>query len=381
MAIFGRQMARRRLRNAVREPLTIPAFSSAIDCSAWVLGGVWPPELATVTARTATLAEYLEADLQRIANSANSKLQEISRTGLVGADRAAAETRVIGGARAFAVLRVESTVRQLRPEALGPSPTAAASAAAPLSRPSSSPPPPPSPPPSPPRRPPPIAATRADHPTSPGSVRAAEEAPESGERRLHRLLEFVARQEPGLRWAVGAGRDGSVLLVTDIAHGWIPSRIELPGGVQLLKPGRRDGNLTALLGDVTGATTYTPGDRLGWGGESGRIEPSRGPRSLPMIDGVGRLLTEAVQGRAALSQVANTLTKAEPRGTGLADGELDLLRVRLDTTRYRLLAQYPQVDEVLLLNCMLLSATEGIVTGDEVTANYHFAWFQALNGR
>jgi hypothetical protein len=28
---------------------------------------------------------------------------------------------------------------------------------------------------------------------------------------------------------------------------------------------------------------------------------------------------------------------------------------------------------------MLLAATEGRVTGDLITANYHFAWFQKLN--
>lgn len=45
---------------------------------------------------------------------------------------------------------------------------------------------------------------------------------ESDEQRAQRLLGFVARQEPGLRWAVGVLADGSTLLVTDIAHGWIP---------------------------------------------------------------------------------------------------------------------------------------------------------------
>ena len=45
---------------------------------------------------------------------------------------------------------------------------------------------------------------------------------ESEQERLERLLKFVARQEPGLRWAVGVRDDGTTLLVTDLAHGWIP---------------------------------------------------------------------------------------------------------------------------------------------------------------
>ncbi|MGH3968483.1 MAG: DUF5631 domain-containing protein, partial [Mycobacterium sp.] len=51
----------------------------------------------------------------------------------------------------------------------------------------------------------------------------------------------------------------------------------------------------------------------------------------------------------------------------------------LDTARYQILAQYPDVDVALLLNCLLLAATEGIASGDMVSANYHFAWFQTLS--
>ncbi|MEB3033897.1 hypothetical protein KV113_20370, partial [Mycolicibacter sp. MYC340] len=118
MAIFGRRSARQRLRSAARESLTIPAFSAPVDCSSWVLGGLWPAELATITPETAPLADYLNADLQRIANSANEKLHAIGRSDLVGQARQTAEARVINVARAFAVLRVESTVRQLHKEAL-----------------------------------------------------------------------------------------------------------------------------------------------------------------------------------------------------------------------------------------------------------------------
>ncbi|MDT5141240.1 MAG: hypothetical protein QOI79_569, partial [Mycobacterium sp.] len=114
MAIFGRNTARQRLRRAARESLKIPAFSSPVDCTPWVTGGLWPAELSTVTAETAPLVKYLRADLQRIVNSANEELKSIRRSGLADPERQAEEARVIEGARAFAVRRVESSVRHLR---------------------------------------------------------------------------------------------------------------------------------------------------------------------------------------------------------------------------------------------------------------------------
>lgn len=43
------------------------------------------------------------------------------------------------------------------------------------------------------------------------------------------------------------------------------------------------------------------------------------------------------------------------------------------------MARYPSIDGEVLLNCMLLAATASSVSGDEVTANYHLAWFRELN--
>jgi hypothetical protein len=353
---------------AARQSLRIPAFRTPVDCTPWVLDDLWPAELATVTAETATLAHYLNADLQRIVNSANEKLYAIGRAGLVGPARQAEEARLIGIARAFAVHRVESTVRQLRNES-PEFPTEYLS-------------------PTPPRQDPDtteqplvdpdehnLAAQFAEQ-----TSEAADEEPESDEQRLRRLLKFVARQEPGLRWAIGAGPDGSTVLVTDIAHGWIPSGIELPAGVQLLEPGWRDGNAAALLGPTTTlSATYAPGDRLGWATGFDSPEPSLRPRELPVVEDLGAKLTEATHWRDGLAGMVNTLAKAGASGTGVAGAEIDVLRVQLDTARYQLLAQYPEVDTALLLNCMLLAATEAIATGDKVSANYHFAWFQTVS--
>ncbi len=113
MTIFGRNTARGRLRRATRESLAIPAFSSPVDCTPWVIGGVWPAELNPITAETAAIAKYLEADLRRIVDSANEQLSWIREAGLPEPVRQAEEARVINGARGFALRRVESSVRHL----------------------------------------------------------------------------------------------------------------------------------------------------------------------------------------------------------------------------------------------------------------------------
>jgi hypothetical protein len=210
-----------------------------------------------------------------------------------------------------------------------------------------------------------------------GEEAAAE--PESDLERLQRLLGCVARQEPGLRWAVGDREDGTTVLVTDLAHGWVPPRIALPAGVRLLEPRWRTGNAAALLGPTTLSATYTPGDPLGWAAESDITESSVQPREIPEVDDLGWLLSEATHWRDGLPRIVHTLAKAGAAGTGVVDLELEVLRVHLEITRYHLVAQYPDVDAALLLNCLLLAATEGIATSDRISANYHFAWFQMLS--
>ncbi|MBV8294131.1 MAG: DUF5631 domain-containing protein [Mycobacterium sp.] len=494
MAIFGRNTARQRLRRATRESLKIPAFSSPVDCTPWVTGGLWPAELSTVTAETAPLVKYLKADLQKIVNSANEELMGIRRAGLADPVRQAEEARVINGARAFAVRRVESTVRHLRnitpklpaehrpvnpvngsndagdtektrrlkgvpvpptetdepterpapprPEYLdqdrrevpaagrhAAEPVAAAEQPAPAAEldfaepPSSAPSRPfdsddtdvleeiatvlqeiasvteapldqalrrPAPAlrtevsvEEPPPRPP--AASQPEPPVNPidDAVTAHQPAPpvesESERERLDRLLKFVAHQEPGLRWAVGNREDGTTLLVTDLAHGWIPPGIRLPAEVRLLAPDRRAGNAAALLGSTAMLATYAPSDPLGWAADYDVADISSQPRELPAVDDLGWLLSEATHWRDGLPRLVHTLAKAGAAGTGVLDAEVDILRVYLDTSRYQLFAQYPDVDTGLLLNCLLLAATEGIATGNLVNANYHFAWFQMLS--
>ncbi|HTM83304.1 MAG TPA: DUF5631 domain-containing protein, partial [Mycobacterium sp.] len=219
----------------------------------------------------------------------------------------------------------------------------------------------------------PAAPAAAPPPATPPAVA------ESEDQRLQRLLAFVARQEPGLRWAIGTFPDGSTLLVTDLANGWIPSGIELPAGVQLLEPARRSGTATAMLGTATASAAYSPGDRLGWASDFGATDVSLQPRELAPVDDLGWKLGESTHWRDGLPRMANTLARAGAAGTGVADAEIDLLRVHLDTARYQLLAQYPDADTAMVLNCMLLAATEGIAVGDGVAANYHYSWFRTLS--
>ncbi len=536
----------------------MPAFSSPTDCTPWVVGGLWPAELSTITDENATLAEHLRDDLQRIVNRTNDELKLIKRAGMNDAGRHATESRVIDEARAHAVRRVESAVRHLHTMRVSARPqyarhpsrqvagryarrdhdqTQVMSAVPPLRPPAVKEPrqdktevipavpatdepaveelagtevrPAPEPPVedddalrgrhwisgeddagaqtaviAAPQRPaeveaepettrlPELAAFEAaaepeaalpvddedaeggrhrisgeddageqtavisapqgpvelaeaepettrlqelaafEEDTEPEAalpvvddeieasegqardpgdeaaettgipepeVPAEQIPPESDSDRLQRLLAFVVRQEPQLNWAVGDRTDGSTVLVTDLAHGWIPPGVTLPVGVRLLEPGRRTGKVAALLGDTTRAVTYTPGDRVGRAADFAPTEPSVQPRELPAVDDLGWELGRVTHWRDGLPRLVHTLAKAATSGTGVVEEEADLLRVHLDTARYQLLTQYPDVEPALLRNCLLLAATESSVAGDPISANYHFAWFQKLD--
>lgn len=561
--------ARQRLRRATRESLATPAFSSPVDCTPWVTGGLWPAELSTITAETATLAEYLKADLERIAHAANDQLKLLKRAGMTDLSRQAAEARVIDEARGRAVRRVESTIRYLhavqsgaqtppappprvepsradlektqvlpairevKPIVEAPAPSAPTPSPRPGRRrrrraaaleqvadigtpqapeqeaPADGPTPitadvshldetqvipvvraePVSPLPEPapdqadsgrhhaivepavvepdavedeptaaaegshleetqvipvvtpamfeaptqrapestpdqadsgchrvvvdetvvvkaePQVVPPEAvadATPAAADVTPAAAenatRAAAEAetaafPAARPRsekpltttgldnaRLNRLLEFVVRQEPRVNWAIGDRADGTTVLVTDLAHGWIPSGITLPAGVRLLEPERRTGGVATLIGETARVVTYAPGDSLHRSVDFAATTSSVEPRALPAIEDLASVLSAATCGRDDLPKIVPRLAQAAAAGTFVVDQEVDVLRVHLDTARYQLLVQYPNVNPALLLKCLLMAATEGIASGDAVSANYHLAWYQKLAG-
>lgn len=568
----------------------MPAFSSPIDCTPWVLGGVWPAELSTITAENATLAEYLKADLQRIADGANEQLKIIKRAGLADLPRQAEEARIIDEARACAVRRVESTIRQLHAELAGatagyprrqfaappspegdetrvipavtdagplphapdtgvrrprwrvaekpappvpqdggdqPEPAAHDAAGREIAAPAAAPdlgetqvipsvtdvepvangrhhaeaeqptepeqapdthtdddasasmeetqiiaaitesepvveeahapvdaagdlgavsleetqvipaitevepvvgetaPPQDEAPPA--AQPEPVAAASmeetqvipvitevepvVDEPAAAGPgwgqddsgrhhavadepaaqhepARGAAAIPRRDEKisaatgleteRLNRLLEFVVRQESRLNWAVGDLPDGTTVLVTDLAHGWIPAGINLPAGVRLLEPEQRTGRVSALIEGAARMVTYSPGDSLRRSVDFTATRSSLEPRELPPIGDLARVLSETTRRFDGLPRIVQRLADAAAADAMIIDQEVDVLRVHLDTARYQLLVQYPAVSSALLLKCMLMAATEGIASGDRVSANYHLAWYQSL---
>ncbi|KDE99726.1 hypothetical protein Y900_012465 [Mycolicibacterium aromaticivorans JS19b1 = JCM 16368] len=362
MAIFGRNTARQRLKRATRQALSAPTFDTPPDATPWVIGGLWPAELATVTLGTAAVAAHLKNDLQRIADSANERLHALRHADVPDFARRAEEVRIIETARTYAVQRVASTIRLLRSakDDFDTDP------AIPKITPEQV-------------REVDVIPTPVVEPVEikpePELVRAPEPPPV--DRRLESVLEFVARQEPGLRWAVGERADGTIVLVTDLAHGWIPPGVAVPAGVGLLPPARRGGRVGELLGDVVRSAVYHPGDPFGGGRTA--TATSLEARELPRVHDLGWKLVEATHWRDGLPRIVHTLAKAGAARTGVLDAEVDVLRVHSDTARYQLMAQYPDVDAALLSNCLLLAATEAIVLSDEVSANYHFGWFEALS--
>ncbi len=362
VGIFGRITARQRLRRATQESLSVPTFGAPLDCTPWVIGGLWPSELSPGTAETATLAAYLQADLQRIARSANDELRAIGRAGMEYAVRRHVEAKVIDEARDRAARRVESTRRQLRQlqQEAGPGSDLDTTKVLPAVR----------------DEPPVPEPTRSEGPQRAG---AAAGPAGTDHDRLRRLLTFVARQEPGLSWAVGERPDGTTVLVTDLAHGWIPPGIAVPEGVHLLEPQRRPGRAADLLGATARAVTYTPGDPARWSNDFPDPRTSERPLQVPAVEDLDGELKVATHSREGLPRLVSTMAKAVASGADIVDQEIDLLRVHLDTLRYQVLAQYPEVDPAQLLNCMLLAAIDGRVSGDPVSAHYHFAWFAKLD--
>lgn len=113
-----KRTGRRRFRGAAEQGFAAAAVSPAgpVDHSAWILGGLWPPELQPVTAETAAAAEQLDSRLRSIAAEANDRMWELKRADLGRPEFGPEELRVLNVARARAVLLVEETVRRLRGE-------------------------------------------------------------------------------------------------------------------------------------------------------------------------------------------------------------------------------------------------------------------------
>lgn len=213
-----------------------------------------------------------------------------------------------------------------------------------------------------------------------GAVAGAASEQSIAQARLDRLLEAVARQEPKLKWAIGDREDGSTVLVTDLASGWVPPHIEIPKGVELLTPEKRRGGLEHLLGETTNHSVWTPGHYLPNAKDVEPVEMTFRARRVPDIDELNWELTQATNWRDGLPRLAHTLAKAGIAGTGVLDTEADLLYEHLTTIRDKVVKSYPDaVDLNDVGNWQLLAAISGLIASDKTTLKYHFAWFQALS--
>jgi hypothetical protein len=220
---------------------------------------------------------------------------------------------------------------------------------------------------------------RAIAATATGAIAGAAAEQSAAQTRLQSLVEFVARQEPKLRWAVGDREDGSTILVTDLASGWIPPHIEIPSGVRLLSPARRRMNFDALLSDTTNTATWTPGHYLPPEKDAAPIPTSFRARQVPDIDELNWELAQATNWRDGLPRLAHTLAKAGAAGTGVLDSETALLHEHLAAISQKILRAYPDNDVADVGNWQLLAAIDALLTNQRMILNYHFAWFQALS--
>jgi hypothetical protein len=187
----------------------------------------------------------------------------------------------------------------------------------------------------------------------------------------------VVRQQPQLRWAVGDLDDGSTLLVTDLAGGWIPPGTNIPSGVRLLQPRRNTGDLATLLSSATLTAIYRPGQQL----------PAADDESMPTsgqawqtasVDDLGWELAKSTKWREGLPRMAHTMAKAMSARSGYLASEITLLRQHLGCAADAVLSRYPDaVSAAELGNWQLLATTEALILGEKNRANYHFAWFLA----
>lgn len=211
-----------------------------------------------------------------------------------------------------------------------------------------------------------------------GAAAGAASAQTSARARLQRLVDFVADQQPRLRWAAGDRADGTTVLVTDLASGWIPPGIAIPSGVQLLEPACRRGGVEALLGEVNTSVSYAPsGQRT----PAEKLPTTTRARRAPAVDELGWQLGRATRWRDGLPRLAHTLAKAASAGTGVLDSEISLLREHLVAIADQVLGYYPdRVAIEAVGNWQLLAAIDALVAADDPTAHYHFAWFLAGQG-
>jgi hypothetical protein len=221
-------------------------------------------------------------------------------------------------------------------------------------------------------------AERAFAATAIGAAAGAGAAHHAAKERLQRLLDAVARQQPKLNWAIGEREDGTTLLATDLAGGWVPPGVEIPTGVTLLVPRARTGDLEAMLGSTAITAAYRPGQYLPPAKVTEPVSMSIRARDTNTVDELGWELSQATKWRDGLPRLAHTLAKAVSARTGHLDSEVQLLRDYLDSIARLVIGRYPDsVNPAQVGNWQLLATIDALINDEKTLANYHFAWFQA----
>jgi Family of unknown function (DUF5631)/Family of unknown function (DUF5632) len=216
--------------------------------------------------------------------------------------------------------------------------------------------------------------------TATGAAAGAGAAQTQALHRLQRLLDAVARQEPKLRWAIGDREDGTTVLTTDVASGWIPPHVEIPTGVTLLAPRSRSRDLSVMLGETTLTAAYTPGQYIPASEDTDPVSMSIRARQTADVEELGWELFQATKWRDGLPRLAHTLAKAASARTGYLESEVDLLREYLATVTNQVLTDYPDtVDPATVGNWQLLATIDALIKNEKTAANYHLAWFQTLS--
>lgn len=196
---------------------------------------------------------------------------------------------------------------------------------------------------------------------------------------LQRKVDAVARQEPSIAWAAGLLDDGTTVLVTDLAGGWIPPHVKLPAGVSLLAPAarRRDVGVVDLLGAAVVVAAYKPNSYISEPGPDDPVLSGERARYGQHIEELGPALVDAVRRRAGLPRIAQAVAGAAVRRTGVLDSEADLIRDEAASVRRRVLSGYPEHPAAAVGDWMLLSAIEAAIGEHDELTKYHLAWFEA----
>lgn len=190
--------------------------------------------------------------------------------------------------------------------------------------------------------------------------------------RLQRLVDAVARQAPKLSWAAGELDDGSTLLVTDFASGWIPPNVRIPAGVdRVLAPSRRrsDAGVVDLLGAPVIAAAH---ERHGFISEPGSDEPALTAdlrvRKVEPIDEVGPKLADIIN-RGDFPSTVKLAGRTVSRQYKLEGTELQAFHRQMEIIQQEVLAGRRSASD-----WMLCAAIDALHEDHRELGQYHLAW-------